>query len=228
MHLPESFAATCCQVLRERRLKLGLSQEEIARRSGLARSYICDVERGARHPSLRNVSTLARALEISTSELINLVEVNLASQVDLEALRTNREENGLHSEIIRYGLHSEIIRYFNERLSDGIIIADQNGFIFFNSAAEKLTGVGRRDVEIEVWPEEYGCYHEDKTTKIASRELPLVRAMSGESLDNFPMFLKNEAAPEGRHLLITARPVKGPAGGSPVAGVIIFRENNKN
>ncbi|MBX9572848.1 MAG: helix-turn-helix domain-containing protein [Candidatus Obscuribacterales bacterium] len=216
MHLPESFAATCCQVLRERRLKLGLSQEEIARRSGLARSYICDVERGARHPSLRNVSTLARALEIPTSELINLVEVNLASQVDLDALRTNREQNGLHS---------EIIRYFNERVSDGIIIADQNGFIFFNQAAEKLTGLGRRNVEIDDWSDEYGCFKSDKTTKFPSRELPLVRAIAGESLDNVQVFVKNDGAPEGRSLLVTARPVK-VNGGAPVAGVVIFREEN--
>ena len=214
MHLPESFAATCCQVLRERRLKLGLSQEEIARRSGLARSYICDVERGARHPSLRNVSTLARALEIATSELINQVEMNLVGQVDLGALKENREQNGLHS---------EILRYFNERLSDGIIIADEDGFIFFNSAAEKLTGIGRQQSAPDQWSELYGCYRSDRVTKFTTRELPLAKALAGEPSDNVEMFIKNEAFPEGRSLVITGRPVK-VAGGSPVAGVIIFRE----
>lgn len=214
MHLPESFAATCCQVLRERRLKLGLSQEEIARRSGLARSYICDVERGARHPSLRNVSTLARALELPTSELINQVEMNLVSQVDLGALKENREQNGLHS---------EILRYFNERLSDGIIIADQDGFLFFNAAAEKLTGVGRTGAQQDQWSDTYGCFRSDKVTKFPSRELPLVRALAGESVDNVQVYLKNEGAPEGRSLIITGRPVK-VNGGSPVAGVVIFRE----
>lgn len=215
MHLPETFAATCCQVIRDRRQKLGLSQEEIARRSGLARSYICDVERGARHPSLRNVSTLARALEISTSELISQVEMNLAGRVDFVALKEKAERNGLHS---------EIISYYNDRMTDGLVIADQNGFIFFNSAAEAMTGVGISDKKPDEWSDYYGVFKEDKVTKYHSNELPLVRAMSGESVDDEHVFLKNSAHPEGKSLRVTARPIKGENGGAPIGGVIIMRD----
>ena len=215
MHLPETFAATCCQVIRDRRQKLSLSQEEIARRSGLARSYICDVERGARHPSLRNVSTLARALEISTSDLIALVELNLSSRVDIGALKTKEEKNGLHS---------EIIRYYNERMTDGLIIADHDGFIFFNAAAEELTGLGRTDTSPQDWPEHYGIYKTDKTTKMTFKELPLMRAMDGEFVDKFELFMRNAAVPNGRSILVTARPVKIDAGSPPVAAAVIFHE----
>ena len=210
MQLPETFAATCCQVIRDRRQKLGLSQEETAKRSGLARSYICDVERGARHPSLRNVSTLARALNIATSELIAQVELNLAGRVDLSALKENAERNGLHS---------EIIRYYNERMSDGLVIGDKDGIIFFNTAAGQLIGQGVHNKPLDEWPEYYGCYKEDRVTKYLPSELPLIRALAGESIDNQPMFLKNETVPDGREVIITARPVKGENG--PVAGVII-------
>lgn len=210
MQLPETFAATCCQVIRDRRQKLGLSQEEIAKRSGLARSYICDVERGARHPSLRNVSTLARALNIATSELIAQVEMNLAARVDLSALKENAEKNGLHS---------EIIRYYNERMSDGLIIGDKDGIIFFNTAALQIIGISQHNKPVEEWPQYYGCYKEDKVTPFLASELPLVRALSGESIDNQPMHLKNDAIPDGRDVKITARPVKGESG--PVAGVVI-------
>jgi len=219
MQLPETFAATCCQVIRDRRQKLGLSQEEIARRSGLARSYICDVERGARHPSLRNVSTLARALEIDTSELIAQVELNLASRVDIGALKQNTEQNGLHS---------EIIRYYNERLTDGLVIADSEGFIFFNKAAQELTGIGMIDKPAADWSDTYGCFKADKITKYAANELPLVRAIAGESVDNAEMFIRNSSSPDGRNLLITARPVKGEPGAPPVGGVIILREVTVN
>jgi transcriptional regulator with XRE-family HTH domain len=213
MQLPETFAATCCQVIRDRRQKLGLSQEEIAKRSGLARSYICDVERGARHPSLRNVSTLARALNIATSELIAQVEMNLAARVDLSALKEHAEKNGLHS---------EIIRYYNERMSDGLVIGDKDGLIFFNTAAAQIIGLGQADKPAEEWPEYYGCYKEDRVTRYLPSELPLVRAMAGESIDNQPMYLKNEGLPDGREVRITARPVKGENG--PVAGVIILHQ----
>lgn len=213
MELPEIFAATCCQVIRERRQQLGLSQEEVARRSGLARSYICDVERGARHPSLRNVSTLARALNIPTSTLISQVELHLAGKIDLQALKDKRADMN--------GLHSEIIRYYNERMSDGLIIADNEGFIFFNEAANQLTGLGQIDIAADEWSEKYGCFQPDRVTKCKTHELPLVRALNGEPVDNAQVYLKNPSVPEGRTLLVTARPLKT---GESQAAVVIFHE----
>lgn len=49
----------------------GLSQEAFADMSGLARSYMSDVERGARNPTLRIVETIAMALEIAPEVLLS-------------------------------------------------------------------------------------------------------------------------------------------------------------
>jgi len=51
------------------RSHLGISQEELANRAGLHRTYISDLERGARNPSIESVEKLARALQISVSML---------------------------------------------------------------------------------------------------------------------------------------------------------------
>ena len=51
------------------RKRLHISQEELAGRAGLHRTYVCDVERGARNVSLESIEKLARALEISTATL---------------------------------------------------------------------------------------------------------------------------------------------------------------
>jgi CheY-like chemotaxis protein len=48
---------------------LAISQEELAGRAGLHRTYVCDIERGARNVSLESIEKLARALEISTATL---------------------------------------------------------------------------------------------------------------------------------------------------------------
>lgn len=48
---------------------LGMSQEELAWRAGLHRTYVSDVERGARNLSLESIEKLARALETSISHL---------------------------------------------------------------------------------------------------------------------------------------------------------------
>ena len=55
--------------MRAHRLRLGFSQEALAERAELHRTYITDVERGARNLSLESISRLARALRISIGAL---------------------------------------------------------------------------------------------------------------------------------------------------------------
>ena len=52
-----------------RRGLLGISQEELAERADLHRTYVSDVERGARNVSLENITRLAQALEVSVAAL---------------------------------------------------------------------------------------------------------------------------------------------------------------
>lgn len=55
--------------IRQRRHELGISQEELSFRAGLHRTYVSDIERGSRNPSLENIEKLAKALDISVSTL---------------------------------------------------------------------------------------------------------------------------------------------------------------
>ena len=55
--------------IKTERCALGISQEKLAERAGLHRTYVSDVERGARNPSIGSVEKLARALQISVSKL---------------------------------------------------------------------------------------------------------------------------------------------------------------
>ena len=52
------------------RKEIGLSQEQLALESGLARSYMGGVERGQRNIALINICKLADALNIDPSELL--------------------------------------------------------------------------------------------------------------------------------------------------------------
>lgn len=56
--------------LKEIRTQKGLSQEKLAFKSGLHRTYISDIERGARNVSLINIEKIAKALGVSNSELL--------------------------------------------------------------------------------------------------------------------------------------------------------------
>jgi len=58
-------------VVRERRNYLRISQEELADRAGLHRTYITDIERGARNPSLKSIEKIAKALQLSIAALFS-------------------------------------------------------------------------------------------------------------------------------------------------------------
>lgn len=58
------------KLLKEKRLALGISQEELAFRSGLHRTYVGSVERGERNLSLENIFVFAKTLNCHPKELI--------------------------------------------------------------------------------------------------------------------------------------------------------------
>ena len=53
----------------------GISQEKLAELSDLHRTYISDVERGARNVSLVNIVRIAEGLKVEISELFKQIEV---------------------------------------------------------------------------------------------------------------------------------------------------------
>lgn len=57
--------------VRRMRLALGLSQEQLAERSGLHRNYVGGIERGERNLSLVNVLYLAHGLDVPASDLLS-------------------------------------------------------------------------------------------------------------------------------------------------------------
>lgn len=66
--IEKSFGAS----IRNWRTRRGISQLELARRARLQRTYISDIERGARNTSLRNIKKLADALKISVQALFRI------------------------------------------------------------------------------------------------------------------------------------------------------------
>lgn len=55
--------------VRKYRNELGISQEKLAEKCGLHRTYISDIERFKRSISLDNIQKIANALEIETYKL---------------------------------------------------------------------------------------------------------------------------------------------------------------
>lgn len=70
MTIEERFGA----VLRTVRISKGLSQEKLAENTNLHRTYIGSIERGERNISLKNITLICNALNISTSDFFKEIE----------------------------------------------------------------------------------------------------------------------------------------------------------
>lgn len=56
--------------VRDYRKQRGLSREQLALDAGMKRSYVSDLERGERNPSVRALGRLAEALRVSPADLL--------------------------------------------------------------------------------------------------------------------------------------------------------------
>lgn len=57
--------------VREERARLRLSQEELASRAGVHRTYIGMIERAEKNITLENIEKIAKALKISIADFFN-------------------------------------------------------------------------------------------------------------------------------------------------------------
>jgi transcriptional regulator with XRE-family HTH domain len=55
--------------VRSKRIQLGFSQEELADKAGLDRTYVGGIERGKRNVSLLNIRKIASALGVAVADL---------------------------------------------------------------------------------------------------------------------------------------------------------------
>ena len=61
--------------IRAARIERGVSQEELAHRSAIDRSYMSSIERGAQNPGIVSILRVAHALEMTATELFAEAEL---------------------------------------------------------------------------------------------------------------------------------------------------------
>jgi PAS domain S-box-containing protein len=111
-----------------------------------------------------------------------------------------------------------------QNMGDGLIVVDENRkFILWNTAGERIIGIGPMDIPIERWAQTYGFFLPDAKTILNTDELPLVKALNGEEVDNMEIFIQNYRKPEGLFVIVTARPLKNPAG-EITGGVLVIHD----
>jgi len=72
------------KLVKERRLALALSQEELGALSELDRTYISGIERGLRNLSLTAIVSISASLQMTSSELLQGLENEINEKNGLE------------------------------------------------------------------------------------------------------------------------------------------------
>jgi sigma-B regulation protein RsbU (phosphoserine phosphatase) len=140
-----------------------------------------------------------------------MVNRNQVLQIKLEDLESLRHE-------------ATILRSILNSLAEGVIVADREGhFIFFNPAAERILGIGSKNISLEEWTGVYGCFRTDKKTPYPSNELPLARSIRGETVLDEMIFIRNPTQPKGIWINTSSNPLFD-ASGELNGGVVVLRE----
>jgi transcriptional regulator with XRE-family HTH domain len=85
MRTKAGLRAGFARALRQRRTVMRVSQEELADRADLHRTYVSALERGLKSPSLGAIEALATALELRPHELIIAAEEAAEGQLRWDA-----------------------------------------------------------------------------------------------------------------------------------------------
>ncbi len=111
-----------------------------------------------------------------------------------------------------------------ESISEGVIAVDENGdYLTFNSSAKQIIGSYIPGTDLNRRSEEYGLFLPDRVTLFPSADLPLARAIHGESSDDVEIFVRNPDLPGGTYVSISGRPLPPDESGVK-GGVIVFRD----
>jgi CheY-like chemotaxis protein len=111
--------------IKEQRNALGISQEELAARAGLHRTYVSELERGERNPSITSIEKLAQALEVSFTRLFERPPEYAAAREAVEILLV--EDNPIDVELTKHAFQKAQITNPLHVVNDGDAALD---FVF--------------------------------------------------------------------------------------------------
>ena len=145
------------------------------------------------------------------------------SHADLEARIAERTDALARSERAVRG-KTRILQSVLDCMGDGVVVADASGrFLIFNPAARRILGNEPMDVSPAEWSRHYEIFLPDRVTPFPSMDLPLNRAIGGESVDQAEVYVASPSREDGTYILVTGRPLVGD-GGTVEGGVVVFHD----
>ena len=167
---------------------------------------------------LRPLETLANHTARALTALRQLEEIRRLNQTqELHAQELSRSELALREQ-------TRILQSVLDCMGDGVVVADSNArFLVFNPAAARILGHGQTDATSQEWSRHYEIFLPERMTLYPADDLPLVRAIRGESVDQAELYIAYPSRENGTWILVTGRPLRDEYGALQ-GGVIVFHD----
>ena len=124
----------------------------------------------------------------------------------------------------KFRANTNFLQSVLDSMAEGVVMADNQGtFQMWNQAAERILGGGPADASIGKWSEHYALFLPDRVTPYSTEDLPLAKAIRGESVTDAFVFLRRPDPQEMLWLSVNARPLLNEAG-QLTGGVAVFRD----
>ena len=134
-----------------------------------------------------------------------------------QAAKAARAQAELHERV-------QVLDAIIRSMGDGVVVADAGArFTLFNPSAERIVGIGMTDRPPDEWTDLYGVFYADGVTPVPTDQLPVVRAVRGETVVALQLFIRNARVPDGVYISVNASPVRSQSG-AVVGGVAVFRD----
>jgi PAS domain S-box-containing protein len=201
-------------------------------------AWIEDVRQDANFPR----TTAAKSIGLKTAVGIPILSGDKVIAVIEFFMRESRSENeqlvrvivavAAHLDLVMERKHAaeelsrtnEILRSILSDMGDAVIVADKDeNFLVFNPAAKRMFGAGATKTNASEWSQRYGLYLPDKVTPFPHEQLPLIRSIRGEEVNNVEMFVRHEKAPHAIWTRINGRPLRD-VNGELLGGVVVCRD----
>lgn len=117
----------------------------------------------------------------------------------------------------------ELLDAVLESIDVAVVACDAVGNLsLFNRTARNAHGLDLKAVAPSEWARHYSLFHGDGQTPLAMDEIPLVRALKGETVCDQAMVIAPQALPP-RTLLASGRPLRS-ASGRPLGAVVVMKD----
>jgi PAS domain S-box-containing protein len=132
-----------------------------------------------------------------------------------------RQQEVLAQSEAAFRQQTKVLQSILDSMGDGVIVTDENGkTLLLNPAARRMLGPRKEMPQDE---RSSGYFAPETMAPYPSGELPIARALRGETVDSMELYIRNDFRRDGAFISVSGQPLKDDEGNTR-GGVAVMRD----